>query len=89
MYARIPTITTNVGGFPDLVVEGETGYLARVQDPKDLADKIIQALTHSEQCQAMVEKAHERVREVMNVKHNAQEVLSYYRQVLGQQENVA
>ena len=89
MYARIPTITTNVGGFPDLVIEGETGYLARVQDPKDLADKIIQALTHSEQCQAMVEKAHERVREVMNVKHNAQEVLSYYRQVLGQQENVA
>src|ERR1044072_2987725 len=36
----VPTVATDVGGFPDLVIEGETGWLAPAQSPAALAAKI-------------------------------------------------
>jgi glycosyltransferase involved in cell wall biosynthesis len=36
MAAGLPVITTSVGGSPDIVVPGETGYLIRPNDPRDL-----------------------------------------------------
>ncbi len=40
MAAGLPTIGTPVGGIPDFLKAGETGWLCRVDDPKDLAQKI-------------------------------------------------
>ena len=37
-----PVIATNVGGLPEVVLDGKTGYIAKPCDPQDLADKIIQ-----------------------------------------------
>ncbi len=82
MYAKIPTLTTNIGGFPDLIIDGETGLLAQVKSPQSLADKIIQAIESPELCQFMVENGYDKVQQVMNVKHNAKEVLAFYHQVL-------
>lgn len=41
MAAELPIIGTRVGGIPDFLKDGETGLFAKVNDPKDLADKII------------------------------------------------
>lgn len=35
-----PVIVTDVGGLPEVVKEGKTGYVAKPRDPKDLAMKI-------------------------------------------------
>lgn len=35
-----PVIATNVGGLPEVVLDGKTGYIAQACDPQDLADKI-------------------------------------------------
>lgn len=40
MAAGLPIIGTNVGGIPDFLKDGETGIFAKVDDPKDLAEKI-------------------------------------------------
>ena len=40
MAAGLPIVGTNVGGIPELVREGATGYLCNPRDPKDLAKKI-------------------------------------------------
>ncbi|MBI2099986.1 MAG: glycosyltransferase family 4 protein [Candidatus Vogelbacteria bacterium] len=40
MAVGLPTVGTPVGGIPDFLHDGETGWLARVDDPKDLAEKI-------------------------------------------------
>lgn len=82
MYAKIPTLTTNIGGFPDLITDGETGLLAEAKSPQSLATKIIQAIEHPDLCQKMVEQGYEKVQQVMNVEHNAQQVLAFYHQVL-------
>jgi glycosyltransferase involved in cell wall biosynthesis len=40
MAAGLPVITTTVGGSPDIVVHGETGFLIRPNDPRDLGDAL-------------------------------------------------
>lgn len=41
MAAGLPVIGTNVGGIPDFLTDGVTGLFAKVEDAKDLAEKII------------------------------------------------
>jgi len=41
-HFRKPVIATNVGGLPDVVFDGETGYLVQPNDPNQLANKIVQ-----------------------------------------------
>ncbi len=40
MAAGLPVIGTNVGGIPDFLRDGETGLFVKVDDPKDLAEKL-------------------------------------------------
>ncbi|MEK7654123.1 MAG: glycosyltransferase family 4 protein [Patescibacteria group bacterium] len=40
MAAGLPVIGTPVGGIPDFLKDGETGIFCKVDDPKDLAEKI-------------------------------------------------
>lgn len=45
MLCGTPVIATRVGGTPDVVVDGETGYLVRAGDPTGLAGRLRQILT--------------------------------------------
>jgi len=40
MAARIPVIGTSVGGIPDFLEDGKTGFFVKVDDSKDLAEKV-------------------------------------------------
>lgn len=82
MYAKVATLTSNVGGFPDLVENGVTGYMASAKDPKDLAAKIIEAMSDTSERNARITRASKRVSEVMNVQHNAQQVYQFYQYIL-------
>ena len=44
----IPIVATRVGGNPELVVEGETGYLVPVKDNQTLVDRIVTLLRDKE-----------------------------------------
>jgi glycosyltransferase involved in cell wall biosynthesis len=45
MAAGLPLVGTRVGGIPELIKEGENGYLCRPEDPEDLAEKINKLLS--------------------------------------------
>ncbi|GGD54142.1 glycosyltransferase family 4 protein [Lacimicrobium alkaliphilum] len=85
LFAGVPTVTSNVGGFPDLIIEGQTGYLCPPKDPPALAAKIIQAWQHTDERQRRAEAGLKQVTELMNIEHNAVQVLDFYRHVLQQQ----
>jgi len=82
MYANVATLTSDVGGFPDLVVDGQTGYMAKAKDPQSLANKIIAAIANPEQRQQQVLAASAKVKQVMNVQNNAVQVYEFYKSVL-------
>lgn len=71
-----------MGGFPDLVEDGETGFMSPPKAPEALANKIKQAIDCRPEWPSILEKASAKVASVMNVEHNAQEVHSFYEQVL-------
>ena len=48
MVAGKPVIATDVGGNPELVEDGETGYLVPSQNSQALADRLIYLLTNRE-----------------------------------------
>lgn len=44
MAMGLPVVATRVGGIPELVVDGKTGFLVEPGDPKGLADAVITVL---------------------------------------------
>jgi len=87
MYAQVATLTTDVGGFPDLVIDGETGYMVPAKSPEKLAAKIIDAIEQPIKKEKMIAKGLHKVTQVMNVQQNAKQVYDFYSQVLQQAKN--
>ncbi len=81
MYAGVATLTSDVGGFPDLVVDGETGYMASSKNPSQLAAKIIEAIEDPSERKRRINNALVKVAEVMNVEQNAKQVFDFYQQI--------
>lgn len=53
MANAIPTVVTDVGGNPEVVVEGETGFLVPLNDDEAMAEKILAILDHPEEAGRM------------------------------------
>jgi glycosyltransferase involved in cell wall biosynthesis len=53
MAAGVPVVATAVGGVPDVVAGGETGYLVEAGDAEGLAEAIIKLLRHPQKASEM------------------------------------
>jgi colanic acid/amylovoran/stewartan biosynthesis glycosyltransferase WcaL/AmsK/CpsK len=53
----LPVIGFNSGGFPDTIIEGETGFAVEDRNDKDLADKVLHLLDNPNLYQAMSKAA--------------------------------
>lgn len=80
---RIPTVTTAVGGFPDLVQPGVTGWLVPPRDPLTLSMALEDALRDKEKAERFAAAGRLRVEELMDVRKNAMDLLAYYEQIKG------
>jgi len=66
MGAGLPVIGTAVGGIPDFLKDGETGLFCKVDDPKDLAEKIKKLITDEEFAKRIAENGRRLVLEKYN-----------------------
>ncbi|GIV18161.1 MAG: hypothetical protein KatS3mg022_3596 [Armatimonadota bacterium] len=55
---KTPVVATAVGGVPELVKDGETGWLVPPRDPQALAQAIVDALSHPEEARRRAENAY-------------------------------
>jgi glycosyltransferase involved in cell wall biosynthesis len=60
MAMKIPVISTNTGGLPELNVNGVTGYMSNVGDVDDMAKNAISILSDDKKLAAFKAAAHER-----------------------------
>ena len=44
MAAEVPVISSNAGGLPEIIVDGECGYMSNVGDVEDMAKNAIKIL---------------------------------------------
>ena len=74
MACEVPTVATRVGGVPEVVEHGETGYLAHVGDIDEMARCAIDILSDESRLRAMGRRA----REVAEDKFSAAKIIPLY-----------
>jgi glycosyltransferase involved in cell wall biosynthesis len=86
MAAGVPVVATAVGGAKELVIEGETGYLAPPADADTLARRISWALAHEEERMRFAASARESVRSNYGMSRMVSEVERLYDQLVPEKE---
>lgn len=82
LFCQSPTIATDIGGFPDLVIPEKTGWLVPAKDPQALAKQILKALDSPEQLKTYAEQGRELAQEMFDVRQNAADIFNYYQKLL-------
>lgn len=77
MACGVPVIGTRIGGIPEVIVDGETGYMVEVGDTKAVAEKAVALLTDNEKLNRFRENA------VRHVKENflSERIVSVYEDI--------
>lgn len=79
MRRGLPVVATRVGGNPEVVVEGETGYLVPPDRPAAFAARVVELLRDPELRERMGEKGRARVREAFALDAAARSYREVYR----------
>ena len=74
----LPIVSTNVGGIPRIVHEGENGFLREPGDMTGFTEKIIQILTDDSMRQNMGEQSLEIVKERYSLEKHIEEIEKVY-----------
>jgi glycosyltransferase involved in cell wall biosynthesis len=83
MAARLPVVATRVGGNPELVRDGENGYLVPYGDAAALAARLTALLRAPEQARAMGQRGRKRVEAELSMERMADGHGALYRRALG------
>jgi glycosyltransferase involved in cell wall biosynthesis len=81
MAACIPMVATDVGGFRDIFVNGDSALLVPPQDPAAMAKAIEELLTSDERRRAVADAAHARLSE-FTIERAVQRVEGLYEELL-------
>lgn len=79
LAAGLPIVTTRVGGIPDLVREGDTGYVVEVDDADALGDALESLVVDRAGAQRMSVAAREEAVKRFGVKDNARRLFEFVR----------
>ena len=82
MACGVPCIGTNIGGIPEVIIDGETGYICEFGNVDEVAEKSIQLLTDSAQHHAFSEAAMSLVESSFRSETITEEYLAIYRRLL-------
>ena len=82
MSAAVPVVATKVGGNPELVEDGQTGFLVPVGDPVGIADAISRLLDQPEMARAFGKRARQRVVEEFAVERMVAKIEELYCRLL-------
>lgn len=82
LLAGVPTVATSVGGLPDLVSDGETGWLVPPHDPGALADAILTVLADGARARQLARRGRHRAETLFDIRSTVDDVLKAYETVV-------
>lgn len=86
MACKVPALTSNSGGLPELNIDGFSGYMSNVGDVEDMANKAIQILENDEVLNRFKENAFARAQD-FDLKKILPEYVNYYNKIIEESTN--
>ena len=87
MAMKRPVVASNVGGVPEAVVDGETGFLVPPKDPQAIAEKVIFLLKNPQIAKEMGEKGYQKVKENFTQERLARNYEKLYEELIKKYES--
>ena len=87
MAAGLPIVASNVGGVPEAVIDGETGFLVEPSSARSLREAILKLLKDPERARSMGAAGRTRVRAEFGVDRMVEETCEVYRNLLRNSSN--
>jgi L-malate glycosyltransferase len=89
MAQRRPAVVTRVGGLPELVVDGETGWTVPPCDPAALADALLALARDPAARDRMGQAARARIEGPFHIRHTVARTLALYERLCGAPQRTA
>lgn len=83
----VPTISTNVGGFPDIVINGKTGLLVNPKRPEEIAEAIKLMYLDRKFAYESGQKGKALVTDLLDVRNTSRSVFNFYNTILNNSFN--
>ena len=84
MAVGLPVVATRVGGVPDVVVDGETGFLVQSHSSNALASAIVKLLKDKNMRKRMGEAGRRRVNPAFGVEAMVRNIENVYEELIAQ-----
>lgn len=84
MAARKPVIATNVGGVPEVIINGTTGILVPPEDPEAFSSAIIKLYNNPEMSLEMGLAGYERAKKLFNIETTVHELEELYEALIAE-----
>ncbi len=78
MLSRLPVVATSVSAVPEIVVDGETGYLVPAGDAKAAADRVLELLGNRDRAETFGLAGLERAKSEFSVERMAERTIAVY-----------
>jgi glycosyltransferase involved in cell wall biosynthesis len=78
----VPVIASAVGGLPEIILTGETGYLVEERRKEDVVQKLREALLEKEASLAFAQNGKRLVQNLFDIKRTSQEISGIYKTIL-------
>jgi N-acetyl-alpha-D-glucosaminyl L-malate synthase BshA len=82
MNCSVPVIATEIGGLPEVITHGETGYLYPVGEIKKMAEKSIELLSNPEKHDLFKQQARRRAMQSFNADQIIPQYEAFYEEIL-------
>ena len=83
MACGVPVVASNVGGLPEVVLDGETGFLAPVGNVEEMAKQVRRLLTDADLHARMSRAARSRVEAHFQLEPAVDRYQAAYRRIVG------
>lgn len=82
MCLEKPLVATSVNGIPEIIIEGETGFLVPKKNPELLAKRVEELLKNKNLRISMGKKGRERVEKIFSIKNQKESLIKIYKEFI-------